>query len=85
MHKNHRAKQVGTELVKELIKIANVRGYATMIAGIDTSNKNSKIMHEKLGFEYTGTLRKVGFKFGRWLDLAFYQKELLGPVQPVDG
>jgi phosphinothricin acetyltransferase len=34
---------------------------------------------------HTGTLPQVGFKFGRWLDLGFWQKQLATPVQPVDG
>jgi L-amino acid N-acyltransferase YncA len=32
-----------------------------------------------------GLLPQVGFKFGRWLDLGFWQKQLATPVQPVDG
>jgi phosphinothricin acetyltransferase len=32
-----------------------------------------------------GTLPQVGFKFGRWLDLVFYQRLLDTPVNPVDG
>jgi phosphinothricin acetyltransferase len=30
-------------------------------------------------------VRQAGFKFGRWLDLAFYQLVLATPAQPVDG
>jgi phosphinothricin acetyltransferase len=38
-----------------------------------------------LGFQPAGTIRQVGFKFGRWLDLDFYQLTLDTPAQPVDG
>jgi L-amino acid N-acyltransferase YncA len=31
------------------------------------------------------TMRQVGFKFGRWLDLRFYQLTLKTPAAPVDG
>ena len=41
--------------------------------------------HQRLGFQHVGTLPQVGFKFGRWLDLAFYQLLLETPLQPVDG
>jgi L-amino acid N-acyltransferase YncA len=27
------------------------------------------------GFKVSGTVKEAGFKFGRWLDLAFYQNE----------
>jgi phosphinothricin acetyltransferase len=34
---------------------------------------------------HAGTIHDAGYKFGRWLDLAFYEKRLPGPAQPVDG
>lgn len=84
VQKSHRRKHIGTALLKELIKIANAKGYETMVAGIDTSNDGSRIMHEKLGFSYSGTLRRVGYKFGKWLDLIFYQYQLQGPEVPIE-
>jgi phosphinothricin acetyltransferase len=44
-----------------------------MIAAIDTENVASIRMHESLGFSRAAHLREVGFKFGRWLDLALLQ------------
>jgi L-amino acid N-acyltransferase len=32
-----------------------------------------------------GLFPQIGFKFGRWLDVAFYQRLLDTPEQPVDG
>jgi L-amino acid N-acyltransferase YncA len=82
VHIDHRGKGVATKLMTELIKIANERGYATMVAGIDSSNKVSRVMHENLGFTYCGTIKGVGYKFGKWLDVTFYQYELQGPATP---
>jgi len=84
VHKNHRGKHIGTALLKELIKIANTKGYATMVAGIDASNEGSRLMHDKLGFSQSGTIRKAGYKFGKWLDLVFYQYQLQGPEIPIE-
>ena len=56
-----------------------------MIGGIDATNTGSIALHEKLGFKHVGTLSQVGFKFGRWLDLAFYQLILDTPAHPVEG
>lgn len=75
---------IGNALVKEIISIANEQKYATIVAGIDAFNENSIKMHVKLGFEYSGTIRRAGFKFGKWLDLAFYQINLQGPENPLD-
>ena len=84
VQKSHRGKHIGTALLKELLKIANAQGYATMVAGIDASNEGSRIMHEKLGFSYSGTLQRVGYKFGKWLDLSLYQYQLQGPETPIE-
>ncbi len=56
----------------------------TLIAGIDATNDKSIAMHEKFGFVHSGTIKKAGFKFNRWLDLAFYQLELNGPENPAE-
>ena len=84
VHKDHRRKHVGTKLLEQLIKTANDREYATMVAGIDFSNEGSVVMHEKLGFTNCGTIKKAGYKFGKWLDLTFYQYELRGPATPEE-
>ena len=44
-----------------------------MVGGIDVSNAASIALHEQLGFRHAGTISQAGYKFGRWLDLAFYQ------------
>lgn len=85
VHKDYRNHGIATKLMKEIIKIANEREYATVVAGIDAANEVSIKMHEKIGFKYSGTVTKAGFKFGKWLDLAFYQLNLTGPKMPLEG
>lgn len=82
--KSYRKKGIGTSLLKELIGIATERDYMTLIAGIDAQNEKSIAMHKNFGFVYSGTIKKAGFKFNSWLDLAFYQLELKGPKNPVE-
>ena len=41
--------------------------------GVDASNKESFEFHKRFGFEEIGTLKKVGFKSNKWLDLTFLQ------------
>lgn len=84
VHKGYRNHGIATKLMKAIIKIANEREYATLVAGIDADNKGSIKMHEKMGFKYSGTVTKAGFKFGKWLDLAFYQLNLVGPKVPTE-
>lgn len=78
VHKEYYQKGIGTKLMKHLIGEAERRGIKTMVACIDGENKGSIISHEKLGFYYAGTIKNAGYKFGRWLDLIFYQLDLKG-------
>lgn len=84
VHKDYRKQGIGILLLKEVIKIVSDRGYKTLVAGIDSDNEKSIYMHKKLGFTYSGTIEKAGYKFGRWLNLAFYQLELKGPENPTE-
>ena len=80
-----RGKGVGERLLRELITLASNRDCHAMIAGIVSTNAASIALHKKLGFRYGGTVREVGFKFGEWLDLDFYQLLLASPRHPKDG
>lgn len=85
VHTGYKRRGIGTALVKEIIRIADEKKFATLVAGIDACNQTSLKLHEKLGFEYSGTIKNAGFKFGKWLDLVFYQLNLSGPENPIDG
>lgn len=85
VHRDHRGRGLGRRVVQELVAAARAREVHAMIGGIDAGNAASIALHEGLGFRHVGTLPQVGFKFGRWLDLSFYQLLLETPAQPVDG
>jgi phosphinothricin acetyltransferase len=85
VQKDHRGEGLGRKLLEEIIHVAGEQGVHTLIGGIDASNEASIALHQALGFEHAGTIRQAGFKFGRWLDLAFYQRLLETPLNPVDG
>ena len=84
VRKDQRGKGIGTLLLKEIVRIAASRDYHVLIGGIDASNLESIRLHEKEGFVFSGIIREAGFKFGRWLDLAFYQLILDTPSNPVE-
>lgn len=85
VHKDQRGRGLGGRLLRELVALAEEREVHVMVGGIDATNTASIALHRELGFEHAGTIRQAGFKFGRWLDLAFYQRILRTPAQPVDG
>lgn len=80
-----RGRGVGRRLLEAVIEVAKARDFHVLIGGIDATNQASIALHERLGFTHCGTIRQVGFKFGRWLDLAFYQLILATPAEPIDG
>ncbi|RYL93923.1 N-acetyltransferase family protein [Sporolactobacillus sp. THM7-4] len=71
--KDYRRKGIGTRLMKEIIARAQKLKYHTIISGITGGNGGSQALHEKFGFSYIGCFREVGFKFGKWQDVHFYQ------------
>jgi phosphinothricin acetyltransferase len=85
VHQRHRGHGVGRMLLQAIIDAAEQQDYHVLVGGIDASNSVSIRLHESLGFRPCGVIRHAGFKFGRWLDLAFYQLILSTPSTPVDG
>ena len=80
-----RGKGIGKRVLQEVIAAAQGQDYHILVGAIDASNAVSIGLHERLGFTYCGTIRQAGFKFGRWLDLSFYQLILSTPSHPIDG
>lgn len=85
VHHRHRGRGLGARLLQELVARARAQGVHVLVGGIDAANQGSIALHTKLGFVPCGVIRQAGFKFGRWLDLAFFQLVLDTPRQPVDG
>ena len=51
---------------------------------LDAANEASIALHQHLGFQPAGMIKEAGYKFGRWLDLVFYQKILSSPSHPTE-
>ena len=85
VHAAHRGRGLGETLLAALVERARAQDLHVLVGGLDASNAASIALHRKLGFTHAGTIAQAGFKFGRWLDLAFYQLRLETPQSPVDG
>ena len=77
---------VGKALLAELLTRCEALGLRQMLAVIgDSDNAASIALHAALGFERTGVMTAVGWKFGRWLDVVFMQRRLrAGQDAPPD-
>jgi len=68
---------VGAALLAALIEESERLGYRQMVAVIgDSAHAASINLHASVGFLRVGTLRSVGFKFGRWVDSVLMQRPL---------
>ncbi|MEU0247263.1 N-acetyltransferase family protein [Streptomyces sp. NPDC006235] len=67
---------VGTLLYKALFEALSGEDLHRAYAGIAQPNEASARLHERFGFRYVGTYREVGRKFGRYWDVAWYEKDL---------
>jgi L-amino acid N-acyltransferase len=84
VRKENRGRGVGKLLLGALIDAAKNQEYHMMIGGIDSTNSASIRLHQSLGFTHCASIKHSGYKFGRWLDLEFYQLILPTPLVPSE-
>lgn len=72
--RDYRRKGIAGKLASSIIEIARERDDVhTVISVITGGNEASILLHEHLGFEYCGTMKEMGMKFGKMLDIINYQ------------
>lgn len=64
---------VGSKLLRELIRRARDAELHTIVARVADGNPASLRLHERAGFVKIGTMREVGHKFGRFIDVDMLQ------------
>lgn len=64
---------LGTQLYKALIAELRQRGVHCVIGGAALPNPASVGLHERLGFTKVAEFREVGFKFGEWVNVAYWE------------
>ncbi|MFE0103290.1 GNAT family N-acetyltransferase [Streptomyces sp. NPDC059009] len=69
---------IGTLLYKALFEALATEDLHRAYAGIAQPNEPSVRLHERFGFRHVGTYEEVGRKFGRYWDVAWYERRL-GP------
>jgi phosphinothricin acetyltransferase len=74
----------GRVLYAALLDRLGARGIRTVLAGVALPNEASEGLHRSLGFEPVGTYRRVGWKHGRWHDVTWYQRDLVGHGEPPE-
>lgn len=69
-------KGIGTKLYGELFRRLKSTSIHVAIGGIALPNPESIKLHEKFGMQQVAHYKEVGFKFGQWLDVGYWQVQL---------
>lgn len=64
---------LGRMLYEALLKELKEMDIHAVLAGIALPNESSVNLHEHLGYEHVGTMREVGYKQGRWVDVGYWE------------
>ena len=70
----HQGKGIGRKLLEAIILEGQEAGLHTLIARIAEGSEASINLHKSAGFEHIGTMKEVGRKFGKRLDVHLLQK-----------
>ena len=73
-----RGKGYGTELMKELESLAKEQGIRKLVSLVTDGNEASDHLHKALGFKKMTVLKDTGYKFGTWIGVAYYMKDIGG-------
>jgi phosphinothricin acetyltransferase len=72
----YQGKGIGKKLIKEIVEEGEKTDLHVIISRIVNDNKKSIYLHEIVGFKYIGTLKEVGYKLNRLLDVYLMEKIL---------
>jgi len=67
---------IGSRLYGELLPLLEAKGLHAAMGGIALPNDASIALHEKFGFQKVAHFRQPGIKFGRWIDVGYWQRML---------
>jgi len=88
VHPDHSGKGIATALYVALIELLRLQGFATVLGGIVLPNAASERLHQKLGFRQIGVYHQIGFKFGQYWDVEWWELALrtepAGEVVPLE-
>ncbi|WP_020653707.1 arsinothricin resistance N-acetyltransferase ArsN1 family B [Massilia niastensis] len=76
MHPEATGRGAGKALYAALLDELRTRALHMVIGGIAQPNERSVALHEQLGFRKVAHFSEVGRKFGRWIDVGYWELRL---------
>ena len=68
--------RIGTRLYSALIELLGLMGYKNLYGVVTDPNPGSFALHKSFGFKETARVHKAGVKFGKWLDVVDFEKQI---------
>lgn len=78
----HHRRGIARALYTALFDVLRQKGYCHAFAGVTLPNAPSVAFHQQMGFESIGVFKSVGYKFGHWHDVAWFQRPLRAGPPP---
>ncbi|OPJ60304.1 GNAT family N-acetyltransferase [Clostridium oryzae] len=72
----YHGRHIGRTLYKALIEILKLQGYCNAYSLITMPNDKSEGIHKNFGFTTMGLCKDVGYKFGQWHDVKWYELQM---------
>ena len=69
----HHRRGLGRALYRRLFGTLEAQGYRSALAGITQPNDASVKLHESFGMRRVALFEGIGWKFGRWHDVGYWQ------------
>jgi L-amino acid N-acyltransferase YncA len=76
VHPSWQRQGIGRALYLHLFEHLAIKGYCNAFAGITLPNEGSVALHRGVGFEPIGVFKSVGYKLGKWHDVAWFHRAL---------
>lgn len=73
---DHTGQGLGSDLYTALFAVLRKKSFHVVIGGISLPNPASVALHEKFGMKKAAHFEEVGHKFGRWIDVGYWQGKL---------
>ena len=81
LHPEQSGQGMGSALYSVLFKQLSELGCHVAIGGIALPNAASVALHEKFGMKKVAHFKEIGFKFGQWVDVGYWQGLLSSPAE----
>ena len=80
---NYHRRGIGRRLYQTMFPLLVSQGFVTAYAGVTLPNAASVGLHESFGFKLVGIYRNVGYKFGAWRDVGWWERPLIDPAPQI--